>query len=548
MATWRQGIDYSTEIEKAKKAGKDTTQLEAERAAKIKDVYGGKEPTMTGSTKTYSELSSSGGSSSKREIDNAILSTPGGSVSYTTAAGEQGLLSNSGKGYNTNLDGVLGDVDKMVAQLEKEGYIKNNQIVDWEAVNEMLTQSELKAKYEGSSFDKTAVGNAILAKYGSAGSGTTKKQAATVSKNLSGNSGGELSYSAALKQSGGGSAGGSGSGASGGVDGLISELQGLYGENGSYAEALKQQQAANQAGVDKAVNALESQKKDTDQNYANLFKQLYLNKMAAKKNIGQQMAAQGVTGGAAESTMLGLDTSYQEALRQGEEGRIAAVGELDQAISDAQLTGDITDAQLAADNAKERTASYAAVLQNLINRYDALAANQTSREDALAAIEREQAANAKAYAYQTAMQLLQNGNMASDELLSAAGINKADAAAMVSAVEAAKKQVSSVGGSYSSKPTSAQAEVALNAALNGDRSSAVVAAVEGYYGMPLDTVLSAYGVNGREEKIAAAAAAFNAQHPAQEVDGWVVNTYLTNAGYTGEDAELFKAYLRQYRG
>ena len=107
------------------------------------------------------------------------------------------------------------------------------------------------------------------------------------------------------------------------------ELQQLYGEQGSYAQALAAQQEANRANVQKAVGSLQDQKRDTETSYANMFRQLYLNKMKSQKNIGQQLAAQGKTGGAAESTMLGLDTSYSDALRQGEQGRIGALGDLD---------------------------------------------------------------------------------------------------------------------------------------------------------------------------------------------------------------------------
>lgn len=49
--------DYSKAIEEAKAKGQDTTQLEKERQAKIDDKYGGKEPTMYGSNKTYSQAS-----------------------------------------------------------------------------------------------------------------------------------------------------------------------------------------------------------------------------------------------------------------------------------------------------------------------------------------------------------------------------------------------------------------------------------------------------------------------------------------------------------
>ena len=57
---WEDGIDYSVEIEKAKAAGQDTTALETARAAKIADLYGGKEPTMYGSDLTYSQAVGNG--------------------------------------------------------------------------------------------------------------------------------------------------------------------------------------------------------------------------------------------------------------------------------------------------------------------------------------------------------------------------------------------------------------------------------------------------------------------------------------------------------
>lgn len=266
---------------------------------------------------------------------------------------------------------------------------------------------------------------------------------------------------------------------------LIESIKNIYGSDGGYAEALRAQQAANAANVEKAVGALNDQKTSTDKSYADMFRQLYLNKMQAKKNLNQQMAAQGITGGAAESTMLGIDTRYQDALRQGEDSRIAAQGELDRAIADAQLTGDIENAQLAADSARERANGYASVLQNLLSRQDSL---NTQKAD--------EANTAKAYAYQTAMQLLQSGNMASDELLASAGIGKADAAAIV----AAAKTKSTGSGVQSTKPTEQQAATALQSVLNGVYSDSARSIVESYYGLPLESVLAAYGgTTGTEE-------------------------------------------------
>ena len=119
-------------------------------------------------------------------------------------------------------------------------------------------------------------------------------------------------------------------------DALLSQYMNLYNnQNSAYAQALAEQKAAQEAAVQKAVGTLEGQKTDTTNSYNDLFRQLYINKMKNQKNIGQQMAAQGINGGAAESTLLGMNTQYEDALRQGEQGRLNAIRDLDQAISDA---------------------------------------------------------------------------------------------------------------------------------------------------------------------------------------------------------------------
>lgn len=280
--------------------------------------------------------------------------------------------------------------------------------------------------------------------------------------------------------------GAQGNGASEGLEALRRELQQLYGEQGSYAQALAAQQEANRANVQKAVGSLQDQKRDTETSYANMFRQLYLNKMKSQKNIGQQLAAQGKTGGAAESTMLGLDTSYSDALRQGEQGRIGALGDLDRAITDAELTGDIANAELAAANAKERTDSYADVLRDLMDRYDQQNAQNT-------AYEREDADNARAYAYKTAMQLLQSGSMASDELLESAGISKADAQAMVAAVAAqrAAQKATAKSSGRTTTPSKTRAAVSREILLSNGYDEDAWRDLEAYYGLTRDRIAQA---------------------------------------------------------
>ena len=215
-------------------------------------------------------------------------------------------------------------------------------------------------------------------------------------------------------------------------------------QQSAYQQMLEQQQAAQAAAVQQAVNTLESQKSSTDAQYSDLFRQLYINKMKNRKDLDQRLAAGGVTGGAAESTRLGYDTAYEDALRQGEQGRIAAIGSLDQAIADARLTGDIESANAAADAAKEQMSAYADALRFLINRQDTIDARQE-------AYAREDAQRAAAYAQQMAALERQN--------------------------ELARQEAEQAAA----KPTLTVAQV--NAAIKaGILTDAVLAAYEYYYG------------------------------------------------------------------
>lgn len=264
----------------------------------------------------------------------------------------------------------------------------------------------------------------------------------------------------------------------------------LYnGQNSAYAQILEQQRAATKAATDRAVNSLNAQKDATADTYANYYRQAYIDRMNAQKNINQRMAAQGLTGGAAESTLLGMNTAYSDAARQLMEAEARDQAALDQAIVDARLSGDIEAANAAADTIKAQTDSYADVLANLINRYDTATARQTAYDREDAAIAREEAATKTAYARQIAMNMLQNGRMPDDDTLSAAGMTRAQATLLMPQVKSGTAGGSGTGSRY----TKAQAETALAAAINGSSNDLTRAIVESYYGMPLETVLSAYG-------------------------------------------------------
>lgn len=149
--------------------------------------------------------------------------------------------------------------------------------------------------------------------------------------------------------------------------------------NQQYNDIAAQQQAAQQAAVEQAVNQLSSQKAGIAQSYEDLYRQLYLDRRRAEKNLPQQLAAMGISGGLTESTALGLQTDYTDALRQGEQEKLSTLSDIDSAIADARLSGDIGIAQQAAQLAMDRLANYGDVIsamQNQQNYYNSLAQQQ----------------------------------------------------------------------------------------------------------------------------------------------------------------------------
>ena len=298
--------------------------------------------------------------------------------------------------------------------------------------------------------------------------------------------------------------------------------QQLLDQQDSYAKILAEQQRAQQAAVQQAVNGLEAQKTTTNDTYNQYFRQAYIDKMNAQKNIDQRLAAQGITGGAAESTLLGLNTSYADALRSMEQGRIRDLEGLDRAITDARLTGDIEGANAAANTIREQTASYSDTLRYLLDQAEA----QNVRQNAY---DREDAASSRAWAQQLALNALNNGYMPDSDTLEAANMSADYAAAILDAINRQKAQdqadwragygdyggLNDLGvdtsnltaqqalqlaamqrqGTTTTSPSTprysqAQAEMALQAALNGDYSGQSV--IESYYNMPLQTVLGVF--------------------------------------------------------
>ena len=144
-----------------------------------------------------------------------------------------------------------------------------------------------------------------------------------------------------------------GQGQSGTVTSPTTEAQGLNGygtfedflDSVGYGDYSEQTKAAIQAAVDQAINGYRDQIDTTNSDTQELARQAYVAKMLGQKNLDQQMAVDGMAGGMADSQRIATETNYQNQLTALEKQRAETVKELESAITNAQLTGDMQTAQ-----------------------------------------------------------------------------------------------------------------------------------------------------------------------------------------------------------
>ena len=93
-----------------------------------------------------------------------------------------------------------------------------------------------------------------------------------------------------------------------GYDSYLGDLESQYQQMEAAIEAQRAAQLSRiQAQYDAAVEKLERQRPAIEQNYEDTAKQAYTQNMLAKRDLPQQLAAQGLTGGLSESSQLALE-------------------------------------------------------------------------------------------------------------------------------------------------------------------------------------------------------------------------------------------------
>lgn len=419
--------DYSAAIEEAKKSGASAStiqQLQTERQNKIDDKYGGKEPTMTGSNKTYSQLVSESTTGSQREIDNSILSTPGGSISYTTATGEQGKIYNAGKSW---LDGV--DYTEKAWQAAADTYNKVGYI-DLDEIDDILMRRQDKMDATGSNgggLSNLELWNAILSEYDGAlgpgkqsisdiyGGTTTKQPTVSYAKDNGG------SYDVGIENVWGGGSGSSG-GSSGGT--TNSDLTEYLKE--AFAQQMAAELAALKSVYEQNAADLDAQGAQIGTAYDSAKNQVAAQNDLARLSMNEFGITQGLNTGATGQMALAQNATLQGSLAglSAEEAQAMA----DNALEKVKLASVYRNA--AAQAEADGNSEYAKALydeyerQEKINRQEAAAAQEQANW--LAQFNAAQQADARDYAYDLVKMMLSSGIIPDDTTLAAAGMSGMD--------------------------------------------------------------------------------------------------------------------------
>lgn len=216
-------------------------------------------------------------------------------------------------------------------------------------------------------------------------------------------------------------------GASGYGSGGYGSFQDYLSDMG-YDDYTEQTRKYIQAAIDNAVNGYESQIEDVNSSTKELARQAYISKMLGEKNLDQQLAASGIAGGMADSQRIGLEANYENELAELERQRADTVKELELAIENARLTGDMQTAQELSSYLQQVQSQWSSYVQNQKQMENQNYWNQLNAET--------DAANT---ARNWALTLLESGSMPDDATLTAAGISKVEANSLLNQVLKSQK-------------------------------------------------------------------------------------------------------------
>lgn len=291
-----------------------------------------------------------------------------------------------------------------------------------------------------------------------------------------------------------------------------------------------------QAAVDQAVNNYQAQIEQTNKDTDELARQAYVAKMLGQKNLDQQLSAAGYAGGMADSQRIQTETNYENNLQDIENQRLEVVAELERAIRDAQLTGDLQAAQELQAYLQSMQSSWMSYVQNQQALQNSNYWNQQQMQMNRQQVSAQQASQA----YDRAMELLSMGIMPGDDVLGQAGISQQEAAAIRSTVLGQGGVQSAASGGTTAARFSARS--GLRGYDNGSLTAEQVRQMQEYYGTAAD------GMWGRDSSSAAgglsadeAWAAMRGENTPSGGSGFsamAYSSYLSRGDLEGADAYL----------
>lgn len=230
--------------------------------------------------------------------------------------------------------------------------------------------ADTKPVYAGSSSPKN------YGSSGSSGSGGSKKKS---SKKSSGGSTSTQNTQTQIASSGGGG-GSSSSGNAGSNSDYLKKLQKLakkiYNQNmkaidETYTGAGNTLRTNYDSTTGELSNKYGYQKGNINTDADNSMRQAYINSMLQKKDLGQRMAAQGLSGGATETTMASLNNNYSNARNNIDTTRQRSLSDLEQTyqsnVAQAERQYNSAVQQLAMQRAEAEQAARNAYLQLAMN-------------------------------------------------------------------------------------------------------------------------------------------------------------------------------------
>ena len=265
---------------------------------------------------------------------------------------------------------------------------------------------------------------------------------------------------------------------------------GSYGGYGSFGDFLsgvgyddyaEQTKKYIQAAVNNAISGYNRQIDTVNRDTEEMARQAYIANMMGQKNMDQKLSASGLAGGMADSQRIGMQANYENNLQQLEQQRLETVKELQMAIENAKLTGDMQTAQELASYLQQVQGQWVNYMQNqqqidnqnYWNRMNMQQENQNTARNWV-------------------LTMIQNGTLPDEATLTAAGMTTADAQNMLNYV----RQQNAPKPAAVEPVTASLAEragLALMALVNGDTSPGAIQLVESYYGSPWQTMVRSQG-------------------------------------------------------